>query len=119
MFITHYFYCPFCKEENYLTIDVPDRGEYQRKYGSEVTFTCKNCHKKDKISVNKVFAKPKKRTLIIIALASVVLFIIGIFAFLIIYSRFSYFFFGVLCLPILFYTYFNSISSNFNKYRIK
>ena len=68
MFLNHFFECNFCKVENKIKIEEDDRGQIQMKKGEELPYTCVSCHKKDKIHVNKIYAKSNKKVIIIISI---------------------------------------------------
>jgi hypothetical protein len=119
MFIQHYLYCNFCKKENLININVPDRGEYQKQYGNQIGCYCSYCYKKYKISINKVYAKSNGKVLLAIVITSAIIFFI-IFLYTFLFSnKFYKASLYIFLFPILFFIHLNNISSNFNKYRIK
>jgi hypothetical protein len=111
MFLNHFFYCIFCETENKIKIEEEDRGTLQMKKGDELPFTCTSCHKKDKVHINKITAKSNKIFLLISILISIVSLILTFK-----YGFIAYISFG---LPMLVYTYLNSLENTFNSYRIK
>lgn len=111
MFLNHFFNCIFCKVENKIKIDYDDRGTLQMKKGDELSYTCVSCHKKDKIHINKIFAKSNKIILWISALISIVSLIITFKYGFIAYASFVF--------PVIVYAYLNSLENNFNSYKIK
>ncbi|WP_338410035.1 hypothetical protein [uncultured Flavobacterium sp.] len=111
MFLNHFFNCTFCKAENKIKIEEDDRGTLQMKKGDELPYTCLSCHKKDKIHLNKIFAKSNKIILYLSVLVSIISLIITLKFGLIAYLSFSF--------PLLVYAYLNSLENNFNSYRIK
>jgi hypothetical protein len=111
MFINHYYNCPSCQTKNNVSIDAEDRGQLQIKKGDEIGFTCKSCHKKEKIHINKIYAEASKIIYIIAIIVSVL-----IIAFLwdlgiVIVSTFG--------LPMGVYLYQQSLARNFNNYKIR
>ncbi len=112
MFLNHFFECNFCKVENKIKIEEDDRGQIQMKKGEELPYTCVTCHKKDKIHVNKIYAKSNKKVIIIISI------IISILT-LIFSLKYGFIAYISLSFPLLVNTYLNNIENNFNSYRIK
>ena len=111
MFINHFFKCVFCNKENEIKIQEDDRGSLQMKKGEEIPYTCIECHKKDKIHINKIKAEPNKKTLIgsmiLSVISTILLFNFGFVATLS---------FG---LPMIVYLYQQNSAKNFNSYKIK
>lgn len=112
MFINHNFKCTFCNSENKISISEEDRGSLQMKKGNEIPYTCTNCHKKDKIHINKIKAEPNKNTFIFSCIISIIISIVLIL------------FFGLIAtlsfvLPMIIYLYQQSLAKNFNSYKVK
>lgn len=110
MFINHLFKCVFCSKENKIDIE-EDRGQLQMNKGDEIGFTCKSCHKKEKIHINNIYAEASKIIYIIAIIVSIL-----IIAFLwdlgiVIVSTFG--------LPMGIYLYQQSLARNFNNYKIR
>lgn len=112
MFINHLFKCNFCTTENKINISEDDRGTLQMKKGDEIPYTCSNCHKKDKIHVNKIKAEPSNNVFIFSSFICIVLSLILILNFGLI-ATFS---FG---LPLIIYLSQQKVAKNFNSYKIK
>ncbi|KIX21675.1 hypothetical protein SY27_08260 [Flavobacterium sp. 316] len=112
MLIIHYFKCNFCNKENKIKIAEDDRGALQMKKGDEIPYSCLECHKKDKIHINKIRAIPSITVFAFVSLISILISIVLIL------------FFGLLAtllfgLPMLFYLFQQGQAKHFNSYRIK
>ena len=111
MFIIHYIDCQSCKIKNKISIEEEDRVQLQMKKGEEISFTCKSCHKKEKIHINNIYAEPSKIVYIIAIVVSVLMTILfWNLGFIITLS------FG---LPMLIFLYQQNLARNFNNYKIR
>lgn len=82
------------------------------KRGDEIPYTCTNCHKKDKIHINKIKAEPNSNTFIFSCTISIIISIILILFFGLI-ATLS---FGV---PMIIYLYQQNIAKSFNSYKVR
>ena len=112
MLINHNFKCAFCNSDNKITISEDDRGTLQMKRGDEIPYSCSNCHKKDKIHINKIKAEPNSNTFIFSCTISIIISIILILFFGLI-ATLS---FGV---PMIIYLYQQNIAKSFNSYKVR
>jgi DNA-directed RNA polymerase subunit RPC12/RpoP len=111
MLIHHFFYCTNCNKENKIKIEEDDRGTLQMKKGEQVSYTCTECHKKDRVHINQINAKPNK----VILIGSVVVSII-LTLFLLNLGIIASISFG---LPVSVYLYQQNLAKSFNSYKIK
>lgn len=111
----HHFKCPNCRNENKIQISENDRGEYQMKKGEFANVTCKFCHLKTKIHINKIYASVNNLPIYIVAGVSFVIAIVLLFIsdkIIIITSAGT-------AAPILTYGNEKSNVNAFNRYKIK
>lgn len=111
MLIHHFFYCTHCKKENKIRIEEEDRGTLQMKKGEEISYTCTECHKKDRVHINQIKAEPSNIVFISSIIASIILTI-----FLLNLGAIASISFGI---PLSVYLYQQNLAKNFNSYKIK
>lgn len=111
MYIKHFYICSFCDTENKIKISESDRGTLQMKKGDEIAYTCSNCHKKDKIHINTIYAKPNT----VIFIISIFIGIIATFFLL----NIGYIASLALGFPIFIKLSQQTIANQFNNYKIK
>lgn len=81
------------------------------KKGDEISYTCSECHKKDRIHINKIKAEPNKIVFISSIIVSIILTL-----FLLKLGVIATISFGI---PISVYLYQQSLAKSFNSYKIK